>query len=76
MMHRTPRTFVGTTAFEVAGMTCGHCADALTGAIRALAGVAAVDVDLAAGVATVTAARPVDRADVVDAIDGTGHPTR
>ena len=76
MMRRTPRTFVGTTTFEVTGMTCGHCADALTGAVRALPGIAAVDVDLTTGVATVTAARPVDRGDVADVIDRTGHPTR
>ena len=73
MMRHTPRTFVGTTTFEVTGMACGHCADALAGAVRALPGITAVAVELASGVVTVTAAEPVDRTDVADAIDTTGH---
>ncbi|WP_127127272.1 heavy-metal-associated domain-containing protein [Georgenia sp. SYP-B2076] len=73
MMRHTPRAFVGTTTFEVTGMTCGHCADALVGVIRALPGIAAIAVDLTSGVVTVTAAEPVDRADIADAIDTTGH---
>lgn len=73
MMSHTPRTFVGTTTFEVTGLTCGHCADALAGAIRRLPGIAAVAVDLGSGVVTVTAADPVDRGDVFAAIAATGH---
>ena len=34
---------------DVKGMTCGHCADAVTRAIRAVDPPARVDVDIAAG---------------------------
>ena len=30
MMTNTPRTFVGTTTFQVQGLTCGHCERAIT----------------------------------------------
>lgn len=37
----------------VDGMRCGHCKQAVEGAVRALAGVACADVDLAAKTLTV-----------------------
>ncbi|TDO35157.1 copper chaperone CopZ [Kribbella sp. VKM Ac-2527] len=59
------------TTYIVTGMTCGHCVDAVSGSLRALAGVRQVDVDLATGRVTVTSddALPTDevRAAVTEA---------
>lgn len=73
MMNDTPRAFVGTTTFRVDGMTCAHCQRAITEEIGQVAGVDAVVVDLPAGTVTVTAARPVDRADIAAAVDEVGY---
>lgn len=73
MLENTPRTFIGTITFQVAGMTCGHCQRAVTAEISRIAGVHDVTVDLAAGTVTVTAASPVDRADVASAVDEAGY---
>ena len=71
-MSNTPRTFVGTTTFRIEGMSCGHCVRAVTSEISEVDGVRDVSVDLASGLATVTAARPVDRADVASAVEEAG----
>ena len=73
MLASTPRTFIGSTTFTVAGMTCERCRRAVTEEIAAVAGVEAVAVDLATGTVTVTAARPVDRADIAAAVDEAGY---
>lgn len=43
-----------TTTLTIKGMSCGHCSQAVTDALKALAGVKDVEVDLAAGKAVVT----------------------
>ena len=53
-------------------MTCAHCQRAVTEEISAIEGVESVDVDLATGTVTVTADRPVDRADIAAAVDEAG----
>ena len=73
MLSATPRTFVGSTTFTVTGMTCAHCRRAVTEEITAVDGVESVVVDLASGTVTVTAARPVDRADISAAVDEAGY---
>lgn len=72
-MSSTPRSFVGTTTFQVNGMTCGHCVHAVTSEIGKLAGVQTVSVDLPTGMVSVTTAEPVDRADVAAAVDEAGY---
>ena len=42
------------TTYQITGMTCGHCASAVTGELTALPGVKDVEVDLAAGNVAVT----------------------
>lgn len=74
MMTGTPRTFVGTTAFRVEGLTCARCVAAVTTSITAVPGVGAVDVDPTTGMVTVSATGPVDRADVVTALARAGRP--
>jgi copper chaperone CopZ len=73
MMSSTPRTFVGSSTFEVTGMTCGHCERAVSREIGLVPGVQRVDVDLASGRVTVFAEQPVDRADVAAAVDEAGY---
>ena len=73
MLSATPRTFIGSTTFTVTGMTCAHCRRAVTEEISAVDGVGTVAVELATGTVTVTADRPVDRADIAAAVDEAGH---
>jgi copper ion binding protein len=73
MMQNTPRAFVGTTTFQVAGMTCDHCVHAVTTEVGKLAGVQAVNVDLPTGAVAVTTQQPVDRADLAAAVDEAGY---
>ena len=73
MLSSTPRTFIGSTTFTVTGMTCAHCQRAVTEEIGSVAGVDSVSVDLATGTVTVTASRPVDRADISAAVDEAGY---
>ncbi|MGN6610275.1 MAG: heavy-metal-associated domain-containing protein, partial [Angustibacter sp.] len=59
----------------VTGMTCGHCASAVTTELSALPGVEQVDVDLVAGGVsnvTVTSAEPLSREQVEGALDEAG----
>lgn len=76
MLNGTPRTFVGATAFQVTGMTCAHCQRAVSDEIAAVDGIETVTVDLASGTVTVTAGRPVDRADIAAAVDEAGYSLR
>jgi copper chaperone CopZ len=73
MLTSTPRTFIGSTTFTVTGMTCDHCRRAVTGEISAVDGVESVAVDLPTGSVTVTATRPVDRAEIAAAVDEAGY---
>jgi copper chaperone CopZ len=64
-----------TQTYSVTGMTCGHCAGAVTDELKELDGVTAVDVDLVAGgtsTVTVTSESALDTADVAAALDEAG----
>lgn len=56
--------------FTVEGMTCGHCIRAVTRAIHALDPEARVDVDLSAGIVTVTGDVAADQAAAAIAAEG------
>ena len=73
MLSSTPRTFIGSTTFTVTGMTCAHCQRAVTEEISGVDGVESVAVDLASGTVTVTAARPLDRADIAATVVEAGY---
>ena len=60
-----------TLNLKVEGMTCGHCAKAVTGAIQALDSEARVQVDLAAG--TVSIEGRVSEQDAVRALTDSGY---
>jgi copper chaperone CopZ len=61
-----------TTTYTIKGMTCGHCVSAVSAEIGQLAGVRDVQVDLAAGTATVTSDQPLDPQAVREAVDEAG----
>ncbi|MBC9226867.1 cation-transporting ATPase [Aeromicrobium sp. 636] len=62
-----------TTTYTVTGMTCGHCAAAVTQEVTTLPGVEDVQVDVATGAVTVTSAAPLDDSAVAEAIDEAGY---
>ncbi len=74
MMSNTPRVFVGTTTFLIAGITgiaCGANLQSVIAAINEFPGVRGVAADQA-GLGTVTADLPVNRSDLAAAIVGAG----
>jgi copper chaperone len=66
---------MSTQTYSVTGMTCGHCAHAVTSELKELDGVSDVDVDLVAGgpsTVTVTSSRPLEETQVAAALDEAG----
>jgi copper chaperone CopZ len=61
------------TTYAVTGMTCGHCAHAVSGELSKLDGVVNVDVDVASGAVTVTSEGPLAERDVREAVDEAGY---
>ncbi|WAL72606.1 cation transporter [Kitasatospora sp. YST-16] len=62
-----------TTVFTVAGMTCGHCEQAVGKAVGALEGVQAVRVDVKGGLVSVDSAAGLADEAVRAAIDEAGY---
>jgi copper ion binding protein len=62
-----------TSTFQVEGMTCGHCVSSVRSEVSTIAGVRAVDVDLATGRVTVTSDAPIDPDAVRAAVDEAGY---
>ena len=73
MLPSTPRTFVGSTTFTVAGIRCRRCRWEVVDAIAAVPGVSAVSFHRDSDTVTVSASAAVDRADVVHAIARCGY---
>ena len=61
------------TRLKVAGMTCNHCVEGVTRALKQVPGVEEVQVVLEGGLAVVTGA--VDRAALVAAVTEEGYET-
>ncbi|MFD2767128.1 heavy-metal-associated domain-containing protein [Micromonospora eburnea] len=61
------------SVYKVGGMTCTGCANKVRNLLGELGGVDQVDVDLAAGQVAVRAARQVDDARVVEALEAAGY---
>ena len=64
-----------TTRYPVTGMTCEHCAGAVTTELQALAGVEKVEVELAAGgtsMVTIFSTKPLSHEQVTAALDEAG----
>jgi copper ion binding protein len=62
-----------TTTYGIKGMTCGHCVSSVSSELGQLPGVSDVQVDLAAGTATVTSEQPLDAQAVRGAVDEAGY---
>ena len=62
-----------TTTYEVAGMSCQHCVDAVSREVGRLDGVSKVDVDLTAGTVTTESDAPLDDEAVRAAVDEAGY---
>ena len=65
-----------TSRHAVAGMTCGHCVDAVTSELLGLSGVTAVEVDLVGGgtsTVSVRSTRPLADEEVASAVDEAGY---
>ena len=62
-----------TATYVVAGMTCGHCVNAVTGELTKLGGVSDVTVHLDTGKVTLTSDHPLDPDAVRAAIAEAGY---
>jgi copper chaperone CopZ len=58
---------------KVTGMTCGHCAAAVSGELSKLAGVSNVDVDLETGIVRIETSVALDPTAVAAAVDEAGY---
>jgi copper chaperone CopZ len=61
------------TTYSVSGMTCGHCAGAVTGELERIDGVTGASVDLVAGTATISSERPIAEGAVRAAVEEAGY---
>ena len=61
------------TEYKVEGMTCGHCAQAVTSEIKKLAGVADVEVTVETGLVKVDSDAALDVDAVAAAVDEAGY---
>ena len=71
----TKENTLTTSTYAVTGMTCGHCASAVTSELKTLEGVMDVAVDLVAGgtsSVTVTSTQPLEETQVAAALDEAG----
>ncbi|BCJ26217.1 heavy-metal-associated domain-containing protein [Actinocatenispora sera] len=64
---------MATQTYTVTGMTCGHCASAVSTELRGLPGVEAVRVDVASGRVEVDANQPLATDAVAAAVDEAGY---
>jgi copper chaperone CopZ len=62
-----------TETYHVAGMTCGHCAQAVTGELTRLPGVRDVTVDLNSGAVTVRSDGHLPLDEIRTAVDEAGY---
>ncbi|MFF7310799.1 cation transporter [Streptomyces sp. NPDC008137] len=59
--------------YDVKGMTCDHCVQAVSSELNGLPGVENVQVDLPSAKVTVTSEQPLDAAAVAAAVDEAGY---
>jgi copper ion binding protein len=64
---------MSTETYTVTGMTCDHCSRSVRTEVSAVAGVTAVEVDLARGKVSVTSERPVSTDEVREAVEEAGY---
>lgn len=62
--------------YEVTGMTCDHCVNAVKSELSQLEGVEAVEVELDSGRVSVTSAEPLDADTIRSAVERAGYQLR
>ena len=62
-----------TTQFQVTGMSCSHCEQAVSTEVGQISGVQAVEVSAATGRLVVTSSAPLDDTQVVAAVEEAGY---
>ena len=62
-----------TTHITVTGMTCGHCVNHVTTALKGLGGVTSVDIELDGGKVTIESAADLDPGSVAAAVADAGY---
>ena len=62
-----------TTQFQVTGMSCSHCEQAVTTEVGQISGVQTVQVSAATGRLVVTSSAPLDDTQVVAAVEEAGY---
>jgi copper chaperone CopZ len=67
------RTMGSTTEYEVTGMTCGHCENAVRAKVGQVPGVERIEVSAQTGRLVVSTSVPVDDAAVLAAVDEAGY---
>jgi len=65
-----------TINLSITGMTCGNCVKHVEKALRGVAGVAEVEVDLAAGAARVMGDFSTGTAALIDVLNEEGYPAQ
>ncbi len=65
-----------TSTYSVAGMTCDHCARAVSTEVGNIPGVTAVEVDVPTGTVRVTSDQPVDDGAFRAAVEEAGYEVR
>lgn len=61
------------TTISVSGMTCGHCAQAVTAELSKIAGVSNVNVDVETGKVEIASSTELNNADIAAAIEEAGY---
>ncbi|GAA1832629.1 heavy-metal-associated domain-containing protein [Microlunatus capsulatus] len=69
----TDPTTASTRTYQVTGMTCQHCVNAVTEEVSGVPGVTAVRVDLERGELAVTSSTDVERSALAAAVDEAGY---
>ncbi|WP_082062143.1 heavy-metal-associated domain-containing protein [Microbacterium hydrocarbonoxydans] len=64
---------MNTTAYDVTGMTCGHCEGSVRGEVAKIQGITGIEVSAATGRLIVTSDSAVDDAAVLAAVDEAGY---
>jgi copper chaperone len=67
------RPEMSTVTVTVTGMTCGHCATSVREEVESIAGVTAVNVDVASGKVSIDSQAPIGTDTIQGAIEDAGY---
>lgn len=64
---------MGTSEYQVTGMTCGHCEMSVREEVSTVPGVQGIEISAKTGKLAVTSAEPLDDAAVIAAVEEAGY---